>query len=51
MIETIEFILDVTGLPKTVENYQKVHDLLLKEDFSTVINEYSLAAWVPRKAF
>ena len=44
MIETIEFILDVTGLAKTVENYQKVHKLLLKEDLSTIIQDYRLAA-------
>ncbi len=44
MIETIEFILDMAGLPKTVENYQKIHDLLLKEDFSTIIKTYKKAA-------
>ena len=44
MIETIEFILEITGQSKTVENYQKVHDLLLEEDFATVIEEYKMAA-------
>ena len=44
MIETIEFILEITGLPKTVDNYQRIHDLLLKEDFATVIEEYKMAA-------
>ncbi len=44
MIETIEFILEITELPKTVENYQKIHDLLMKEDFSSIVQEYRLAA-------
>ena len=44
MIETIEFILEITELPKTVDNYQRIHDLLLKEDFATVIEEYKMAA-------
>ncbi len=44
MIETIEFILEITELPKTVENYQEIHDLLLKNDFTTIIQDYRLAA-------
>lgn len=44
MIESIEFVLEITGLPGTIENYQKIHDLLLENDFSSVVECYKVAA-------
>jgi hypothetical protein len=44
MIETIEFILEITDLPKAVENYQKIHEFLLEKDFASIIQEYKEAA-------